>query len=259
MSKPISEWTEEEIQADFKKWRDSAGPQAARLRLAAIRNLQRQPTPKGPVARQSKWTEKKIQIEASKYKYRANFNKEAPRAYDAARRRGLLDKVCSHMTPPPPKWTEEKIQEEANKYKRRVDFEKGSPRAYDAAYKRRLLDKVCGHMTPKRRVWTEEKIQTEANKYKYRGDFLIGSPSAYNAARRWGLLDKVCAYMEPKWAKIPNTELALLPDRDQCLLNASRCRSLSGFKETYPYNFNYAEAHGLLDECEKRMINPDNK
>ena len=46
-----------------------------------------------------KWTEEMLQIEANKYERRVDFEEANPAAVQAARKRGILDKMCKEMKP----------------------------------------------------------------------------------------------------------------------------------------------------------------
>lgn len=101
-----------------------------------------------------KWTEEKIQLEASKYKTRFQFQKNSP-AYKAAVKRNILDKVCAHMpkqadrskeNSPAFKWSKEKIIKEAIKHKTRSDFFSNAGSAYNMARKMGIFEEVCTHM-----------------------------------------------------------------------------------------------------------------
>ena len=102
-----------------------------------------------------KRTNEEIHQEALKYKTRGEFCKFSPQAYQVARRRGILDKVCSHMPKhigfagknnPRYKWTFEMLHNEALKYNTRGEFHKNSRTAYNTAYRRGILNKICSHM-----------------------------------------------------------------------------------------------------------------
>ena len=96
--------------------------------------------------------EKLVEV-AAKFTTRGDFRKGASGAYQAARKRGLLDQICSHMAPSKTgkKWNKASITLEASKYSYRSDFENGSSGAYDAALRNSWLDEVCCHMSPKPR------------------------------------------------------------------------------------------------------------
>lgn len=77
-----------------------------------------------------KWSEKELIAEARKYKTRTNFSKKSKAAYMAAWKKGILDKICSHMievVKPVGYWTFDRIYKEAKKYKTKPDFKRGSP------------------------------------------------------------------------------------------------------------------------------------
>ena len=99
------------------------------------------------------WTLEKLVEVAAKFTTRGDFRKGASGAYQAARKRGLLDQICSHMAPSKTgkKWNKASITLEASKYSYRSDFENGSSGACDAALKNSWLDEVCCHMSPKPR------------------------------------------------------------------------------------------------------------
>ena len=99
------------------------------------------------------WTLEKLVEVAAKFTTRGDFRKGASGAYQAARKRGLLDQICSHMAPSKTgkKWNKAATSLEASKYLHRSDFENGSSGAYDAALKNSWLDEVCCHMSPKPR------------------------------------------------------------------------------------------------------------
>ena len=92
------------------------------------------------------WTLKLLKQEALKYKTRGEFQKKNNAAYNSARRKGLLDKICGHMISIRSRMTNKEISKEAKKYNSRSEFERNCKRAYVSAVARGILDKVCGHM-----------------------------------------------------------------------------------------------------------------
>ncbi len=96
--------------------------------------------------KRQKWTDEMLRDEALKYKTRGAFRNESRSAYDTARRRGIIDSVCSHMEYVNTYWSDEMLFSEARKYNTRSEFENGSPNAYTTARRREILEKVCKHM-----------------------------------------------------------------------------------------------------------------
>ncbi len=142
-----------------------------------------------------KWTEKEIQNEANKHESRGVFRLKCPSAYSLAVKRGILDKVCSHMSKT--KWDDdEKLFKEGLKYNTRVEFLRKSQSAYSLSAQRGILDKVCSHMKPLRTDWTYDMLKEEALRHNTRSDFQINSSSAYQVAFKKGILDEICSHMK---------------------------------------------------------------
>jgi predicted GIY-YIG superfamily endonuclease len=94
------------------------------------------------------WTKSKCKIEALKFKSRYDFFLKSP-AYQAALKKGFLDRICTHMIPdtyPRNYWTFERCKKEARKYKSRKEFFINSSSAYGSATKNDWLDICCSHM-----------------------------------------------------------------------------------------------------------------
>jgi hypothetical protein len=152
-----------------------------------------------------KWSIEQLEQEALKYKTKKEFKEKNSRAFHAAAKRKLVDKICAHMpkrmdtsgtNSSSCKWTFEKLQEEASKHKSRSDFEKENLSAYNSALKRGFLDQICSHMGPrKNEPWTDEELFNVALKYKTRSDFFNNDNGAYQAAKIRGLFEKISAHM----------------------------------------------------------------
>jgi uncharacterized damage-inducible protein DinB len=155
-----------------------------------------------------KWTFEKLQEEALKYKTRGEFRKNNASAYKAARKKKILDKICSHMVSVLNYWTDEGLAEEAKKYKTRKEFEKNSSKAYATAVRRKILDKICSHMEYIHYPWTFEELAQEALKYKTRTEFKKNSPGAYGTVRSRKILDQTCSHMEDIYYYWTDEELA---------------------------------------------------
>lgn len=92
----------------------------------------------------NKWTPAIISEYAKLFSTRGDFSREAQGAYQAARKMGILDKVCAHMRQT--KWTKQLLQKEAQRFRTRSDFYRGSPSAYQLAHRRNWLNDICAHM-----------------------------------------------------------------------------------------------------------------
>tara|TARA_Y100000034_G_scaffold136985_1_gene217997 strand:- start:3946 stop:5565 length:1620 start_codon:yes stop_codon:yes gene_type:complete len=143
-----------------------------------------------------KWTKEKIIAEAKKYDTRSNFKKNNAAAYQAARRLGILDIVCSHMKIKLKRHTKESIIKEAKNYRTKKEFSVKSPSAYNKALKLGILNNACSHMVCGRTKWSKKKIKIIAKKYKKRSNFQKFEPNAYSAARRFNILDEACSHMK---------------------------------------------------------------
>jgi hypothetical protein len=144
--------------------------------------------------------EEEIRQAAAKYTTRVDFINGDNKMYSAAVYRGILEDVCSHMTPPrtvgkkKPKWSLEKVMECAKECKTRIEFSKRFKGAYMAAYRLNILDEVFATLEGKT-YWTEDMIKEEASKYSTRADFQKNSKGAYLSAFRKGIVDEVCQHM----------------------------------------------------------------
>jgi hypothetical protein len=151
------------------------------------------------------WTEEKLQEEVNKYETRDEFQKNNIKAYQAAQRRQILDKLFKNHSNNGYSenqkrlgyWTEKTLQEEANKYKTRDEFQKNNASAYVTARNKNILDNLFKNhsnngYSDKQVIygyWTEKTLQEEANKYKSRQEFRNKNNPAYSAATRKKLLD----------------------------------------------------------------------
>jgi hypothetical protein len=115
------------------------------------------------------WTLDLCQIEALKYKSRHEFEKKGLAPYLAARRKGWLDQICSHMVSNRKKnghWNDEmNVFLEALEYDSRIEFCRNSPGAHDAAKRLKIFNKVCSHM---------RRIGNRKNKMIYAHEFRNG-------------------------------------------------------------------------------------
>ena len=167
-----------------------------------------------------KWTYDKLAEEALKYTTKVEFSKANASAYVIAKRKGILDEICSHMVCGRTKWTLDAIQKEALKYNTRKKFSVESRSAYDAAIRTGVINKVCSHMTPHHISWTPELVSLSAKNYNTRRSFKIGDEKAYSAAHRLGIIDSVCSHMKSpvgSWKNKPLPDFKVCDDCDENL------------------------------------------
>lgn len=96
------------------------------------------------------WTFENCQKEALKYKTRTEFALKNNSAYNAVRRYGWIDKICSHMIQnrkPSGYWTKDKCHKEAKKYNYKKEFENKSKTAYTKSLRNNWLNEFCSHMS----------------------------------------------------------------------------------------------------------------
>ena len=137
------------------------------------------------------WTYDRCFAEAKKYKFKADFKKNAAGAYDAAMDKGWLAEYTWLESRSLTKWTYETCFEEAKKYKSRSAFGKMAGAAYKVALINKWLDDYVWFVSERKPegYWTYETCYEEAKKYKKRGEFAISAGAAYKTARINGWLD----------------------------------------------------------------------
>lgn len=183
---------------EFKHGSNSAYEYARKHHLLdAICTHMTRPLPK------VKWTDEAIFEEAKKYSSKEDFRKACSAAYTIAHKKGIIEKVCSHMTSPRKihdYWTFEQCQKTALKYHSKIEFKKNDGSAYSTAIRNGWIEQICTHMVkPAPKIkWTHEKLAEEAKKYNSKKDFKLFSHSAYVTAVRNGVLDDICRHMARK-------------------------------------------------------------
>ncbi|MBA6372505.1 GIY-YIG nuclease family protein [Colwellia sp. BRX8-4] len=205
--KPLSFWTDEQCameamkytsRGDFEKGSSSAYSVARENGWMDIICAHMTSTKKS----KGYWTIDRCHEEALKYKVKVDFKNKSGGAYTAARKKGWMDEVCSHMMSlqkPSGYWTKERCQQEALRYKVKEDFRKESGGAYSAAIKNGWLEEVCSHIKSQRvprGYWgSKERCAEEALKYPSKYQFKAGNRGAYSSARKNGWLDEICQHM----------------------------------------------------------------
>ena len=170
------------------------------------------------------WTYERCFAEAKKYKFKADFKKNAAGAYDAAKDKGWLAEYTWLGSRSLTKWTYETCFEEAKKYRSRSAFGKMAGVAYKVALKNKWLDDYDWFVSERKPegYWTYETCYEEAKKYKKRGEFAISAGTAYNTARRNGWLD------DYKWFK-SDTKPTGYWTYERCLKEAKKYKTRNEF------------------------------
>jgi len=98
-----------------------------------------------PAAHNKYWTIERCHEEAFKYTTRRDFQEGNSGAYNAARRMGILDTICTHMTPknkPSGYWTKNRCLKEAKKNRSLSDFRKNNPSAFIISWRNGWIDEI---------------------------------------------------------------------------------------------------------------------
>lgn len=158
-------------------------------------------------------------LEVSKYKSLYSWKKNQEGAYKAAKRLGLIEKICKTFgwkyKPNSKKrkkigfWTLERCIEESKKYMSKNEWKTKSRGSYSAASKNKWTDKCCGHMKTglyapikPTNYWTFEKCIEEAKKYTAKADWRKASRGSHEAAYKNGWMEKCTEHMiVSKYAK----------------------------------------------------------
>jgi hypothetical protein len=135
-----------------------------------------------------KYTSEELKIKAKEYGCRSAFLQFASGHYMSAKRRGVLDEICSHMSKNllvgkkshNAKWDLTTLKIETSKYKNRYQFKKYNPSAFNAAKRLCLLEGFY----PKRGIfrntpYSEKEIVAETKIYKNKNELKIKNPYLY--------------------------------------------------------------------------------
>lgn len=218
------------------------------------------------------WSKDRCRQEALKFKARKQFQNNAGGGFEASRRNGWMDEVCSHMqgvvvkitkakvTKPKVYLTKENCQEDALKYKRRIDFKRNSRGLYQACCRNQWLDEVCFHMeeiTKKPHdYWSKERCQEEALKYTARRKFWQSSGSAYQASRMNRWLDEVCSHMKEIKRSMKEIKRSKW-SKENCQEEALKYKTRTKFAESSGSAYRACKRNGWFDEvCFHMKVGP---
>lgn len=147
------------------------------------------------------WSKEKCQEIALKYTSRKNF-RENEYCYQAAKKNGWLNDICSHMQietkKQPGYWSKERCKDKASKCFSRNEFKDNFKSAYTACLRNNWLDDVCSNLRGYKShgYWTKENCHKEALKYDTRINFRKGSSWAYRIALKNDWMNDICSHMK---------------------------------------------------------------
>lgn len=209
--------------------------------------------------KRKKWTLDLVKGEAQKYASRSAFKNGSHYAYYQARKLGLLDSICAHMSEhvvKPTKWDLDALKAEAQKFNCKTAFRYTNPYAYYQARKLGMIDSICTHMSDSGadpQIWNSDALKVEAQKFNCRISFRKNSPYAYYRAGRLGLLASICAHM-PKYSAKPTKW-----DFDTAKAEALKFNSRMAFENGSPGAYHQARKSGWLDSICSHMPSCNNR
>lgn len=172
-SLPAGWWTQERIKEESLKYKSkyewsrlSGGSYTAAINLDILEDCCSHMEVK--MKPQGHWTEDRIIEESAKYSCPAEWQKNAPGAYNASRRLGIYDKCCelSYSMKKLIRRTNDDILTIAKGYKNVKEWKNNNINSYKSAHKRGILPQCVEHM-PKRgelkRKWTLETLKNDIN------------------------------------------------------------------------------------------------
>jgi hypothetical protein len=216
-----------------------------------------------------KWTLELLQEEALKYKTRGEFSKNSPLAYNSARYKRVLDKICSHMTKAKSnyntkkskEYTFDKIQSLALTCRNKIEFRLNHNTAYNYAKKQGIYDKIWSHLNSNNDVLNDKektKLYKEnpfdnptvhsciniALKYTSKNDFKNNSPRNFNYAKNKGILSEVCSHMEHSHIEHKKTRY----NEAYIISIAEKYQTKHDFRINDRLVYRAAQERGMLDE-----------
>ena len=143
-----------------------------------------------------KYTKQELIELAKPYKTRTGFKAGERGAYASARRQGLLDTICAHMSSKLTDFTKDQVVAIAKLYPSKTKWarssEKEHRKAYDHSVRKGWHKEACKHM-PGRKLkgskYSAVELSQAARKYRNKTQFRAGDPARYKAAFAQGLLD----------------------------------------------------------------------
>lgn len=157
---------------------------------------------KALIIQPSKWTDEELIEEAKKYQTQKDFRIGSHVAYYTAKKRNILNIICSHMQPEPTHYICNTLEDAfglARICKNRTELKEKYNKAYEMLRTKNKLDSACIHMIKYKspiKKWTPEARAIAAKQCKTRKEFHDKYPWAHHLASRneWEL-ERICAHM----------------------------------------------------------------
>lgn len=193
------------------------------------------------------WNDKTAQEHALLYSRRCDFEKHCSGGYEYARRRKILDNICSHMEVQFV-WTKPLCHEEALKYTSRSEFKKNNPNAYSAARSNKWLDDICAHMKRKIResgYWNKiSNIEKAFNDCETLQELYLKFPRAIPKAKEYGIYDDLS---KPLRSRAPDGTYTF----QFCKKYFEACSSLKELRTKFPKVYDAALSRRYVEELSK--------
>lgn len=202
-------------------------------------------------------------MEKSQYKSFKEWREANPQAYSAARKKGLLEKLCQTFG-----WkkerkpiTETECYKIASQYTSLEEYRTKSLQSYRAARKLNILDQICKdnnwekyipRTKRKNGFWTKDKCIEEAKKYKTRKEWSDKDGASYDFAKRNSWFEECTKHM-PKYDVINDYT------KEMCVVVALKYIRRVDWKNSIDNKY-YVVAcqNNWIDECCKHMDSLNN-
>lgn len=186
------------------------------------------------------YTDRELRLIARKYESKYAWQMDHAASYQAARRRGMLARCCSHMEPRYRKWSLQAAVDQLKTYPNRDRAQRKSSRAFQIVRQAGLLDEVL----PKRRPLSLEKAISIGRIQQSLTEWARSHPGSYDLVRRAGLLRTVLRPRDTrKWTL------------ERALGEGEKYKNRQEWKVAQFTSYNLVREAGRLDEVVPRTRN----
>ena len=208
------------------------------------------------------WTKEHCAEEAKKYSTRAQFQRMASGAWNAAHKKGWLDEICLHMEgriKHKAGWWRniEHCIETASLYNSPCELKKAESGCYVSIIKHKWQEVCYKHMDSWKREYTEYELIKIAKRCNTHKEFRTKYPGAYSSAKNKNILERICYHMPPLRK---NTKSSIPLTIENCKKIANDFDSRSDFQKFENGRwYQYARRNNILDEICEHMFRKGNK